>query len=91
MEGKATGAIKFIAGFLDGFIGGNHLSGIEACEVDAEKEEKSIQKALSDLKAGHKVRAIMEFKNIVSNYKTDLGDCAPADMTDDLNALESWA
>ena len=48
---------------------------ITACGVDAEKEGKSVETALADLKAGHKVKAIMELKKLVTNWKTDLADC----------------
>lgn len=64
---------------------------ITACGVDAEKEGKSVETALADLKAGHKVKAIMELKKLVTNWKTDLADCQPAKMQTDIQALEAWA
>ena len=65
---EIEGALEFLAGFLDGFMDGNHLSEIQSCEVDAEKEAKAIEQAISDYEAGHKVKAIMELKNLVSNW-----------------------
>ena len=34
------GAVEFLGGFLDGFIGDNHMDEIKTCEIDAQKEEK---------------------------------------------------
>ena len=44
------------------------MADIQDCETDALKEEKAIRKALADLKAGHKVKAIMELKKLVSKW-----------------------
>jgi len=60
--------VEFLGGFLQGFVGDNHMADIQACETDALKEEKAIRKALADLKAGHKVKAIMELKKLVSKW-----------------------
>ena len=67
------------------------MSEIEDCGIDAGNEGKAVETALADLKAGHKVKAIMELKKLVSNWKTDLADCAPAKMSTDIQALEKWA
>jgi len=83
--------IEFLGGFLEGFVGDNHMDEIQACGVDAENEGKAVEQALSDLKAGHKVKAIMELKKLVTNWKTNLADCAPAKMETDIQALEQWA
>ena len=85
------GGVEFLGGFLDGFIGDSHLTEIAACEVDAEAEGQAVEKAFADFEAGHKIKAIAEFKKIVSNWQTSLTDCQPADMTDDLQALEAWS
>ena len=84
------GAVEFLGGFLDGFIGDAHLTEIAACEIDAETEGKAVEKAIADFEAGHKIRAIAEFKKIVSNYKTALTACQPADMTEDIKSLDAW-
>ena len=84
------GGIEFLGGFLDGFIGDSHLTEIAACEVDAEAEGQAVEQAFADFEAGHKIKAITEFKKIVSNWQTALTDCQPADMTDDIQALEAW-
>ena len=85
------GGIEFLGGFLDGFIGDSHLTEIATCEVDVEAEGKAVETALADFENGHKIRAITEFKKIVSNWQTQLADCAPADMTDDIAALGAWS
>lgn len=33
----------------------------------------------------------MEFKKIVTNWKTDLAECSPSSMAADISALEHWA
>jgi hypothetical protein len=62
------GGVEFLGGFLDGFIGDSHLTEIAACEVDAEAEGEAVEKAFADFEAGHKIKAIAEFKKIVSNW-----------------------
>ena len=52
---NTKGAVEFLGGFLQGFVGDNHMDEIQACGVDAEKEGKSVEQALADLKGGHKV------------------------------------
>jgi len=62
------GGVEFLGGFLDGFIGDSHLTEIAACEVDAEAEGEAVEKAFADFEAGHKIKAIAEFKKIVSHW-----------------------
>ena len=85
------GAVEFLGGFLDGFIDDNHMDEIKTCEIDAQKEGKAVEQAFADLKAGHKVKAIMELKKLVTSWKTDLADCAPPKMQKDIQAFENWA
>ena len=86
-----VGAVEFLGGFLQGFVGDNHLTEIATCEAAVQDESEAVLKAVKDFEAGDKAQAIMEFKDLVTNWTTALAGCAPAAMADDIQALEAWA
>jgi len=78
----------FVAGFLFGFTGDNHLVEVEACYAGAKLEVVDFSDALSAFEAGDMVKAIKLTKKALDDIQTDLAPCT--EMQDDVKALEEW-
>ena len=57
--------------------------------TDSESVVNDVEKLVSDIKAGNKIKAAMVAKRLVSELPTTLSECEG--MGDDLKAIESWA
>ena len=79
----------FVAGFLYGFTGDNHLTEVEACYAGAKLEASEFEAALAALEAGDMIKAIRDFKKAVNDMTEDLAPCHA--MQDDVAALKAWA
>lgn len=81
--------IDFLGGLLEGLVQDNHLTEISTCVTDGSALVDDVEKLVSDLKAGNKIRAAMVAKRLVGEIPATLGACEH--MGDDLKALEQWA
>jgi len=65
----------FIAGFMFGFTGENHLAEIEQCYSGGEGLLNDVQSALSDIKAGSFVKGIEDIGMVINDFPDALANC----------------
>jgi len=80
---------EFVAGFLFGMTGDNHLTEIEACYQGGEKILSDTKLALSDFKSGHFFKGIKEAGTVWNELGSSMHTCTG--ISDDLAAVEAWA
>ena len=85
----AVAVPDFIAGFIYGMTGDNHLSEIEACYNGSEDLVGDVQSAVKLIEAGDYVKGFAEIGLVVSKFPQTLSTCQ--NMDDDIAAIESWA
>ena len=81
--------LDFVGGLLAGLVQDNHLTEISTCVTDSESVVNDVEKLVSDIKAGNKIKAAMVAKRLVGELPTTLSACEG--MGDDLKAIENWA
>ena len=88
-ELEAMAIPDFVAGFVYGMTGDNHLTEIEACYTGGTDVVSDVQKAISDIEAGEYVRGFAKVGTIINEFPAALSTCQ--NMDDDIAAIESWA
>lgn len=84
-----SGAIEFLGGFLQGFVGDNHLSAIQTCVTDADTLATESIQVVEDFLNGEAVDALTELVTVYGQLSSDLADCKA--VTTDVAAIKDWA
>jgi hypothetical protein len=79
----------FVAGFIYGLTGDNHLAEIEACYNGGEAIVNEAREALADIKAGSFIKGAKAFEQVVKEISPALASCE--NMGDDIKEIEAWA
>ena len=79
----------FIAGFMYGMTGFNHLEEIEGCYNGTIDLASDAQSAVSDILSGSYIRGFAEVGQVINEFPKDLETCK--NMGDDIAAIEAWA
>lgn len=79
----------FIAGFIYGMTGDNHLAEIEACYKGGEQIVTDSQTAIADFEAGDYFKGITDAGKAWNEIGSAMSTCQG--MDDDIAAIESWA
>ena len=79
----------FVAGFVYGMTGDNHLTEIEACYQGSTEVVDDVQKAVSKIESGSYITGFAEVGKIIHEFPATLTTCK--NMDDDIAAIESWA
>ena len=79
----------FVAGFIYGMTGDNHLSEIEACYQGGEKIVTDSEAAIADFKAGDWFKGIKDAGTVWNEVGSAMTTCQG--MDDDIAAIEAWA
>ena len=82
-------APDFVAGFIYGMTGDNHLTEIEACYNGGYQIVKDSQTALAEFKAGQYFAGLKEAGFVWSEVDSSLITCKG--MSDDIAAIELWS
>ena len=85
-------APEFIAGFVYGMTGDNHLTEIEACATGGELMFSEIETGIADIKKGgwdNDLQAALQFGIVALQVPQALKTCK--NMGDDIAAIEQWA
>ena len=82
-------APDFVAGFIYGMTGDNHLTEIEACYNGGEQIVKDTETAFADFNAGHYFAGLKEAGTVWNEVSSSLTTCKG--MEDDIAAIELWA
>ena len=65
----------FLAGFMYGFTGENHLVEIEQCYKGSDELLNDVQTALADIKAESYIKGIEVIGNVINEFPGTLKDC----------------
>lgn len=79
----------FIAGFLYGWTGDNHLTEVEACYTSDLPIVHDLRKAGDELINMHILKSIELFEKAVFNLQVAMEPCH--NMQDDIDALKAWS
>ena len=79
----------FVAGFIYGMTGDNHLTEIEACYQGGEQIVTDSQTAISDFTSGNFFKGIKDAGTVWNEVGGAMTTCKG--MDDDISAIESWA
>lgn len=79
----------FVAGFVYGMTGDNHLEEIEACYQGGTEVVSDVQKAVEKIEAGSYIVGFAEIGKIIHEFPATLTTCQ--NMDDDIAAIEIWA
>lgn len=79
----------FIAGFIYGMTGDNHLTEIEACYQGGEQIVTDSQTAIADFKQGNWFQGIKDAGTVWNEVGSAMTTCQG--MGDDIAAIEAWA
>ena len=82
-------APDFVAGFVYGMTGFNHLQEIEGCYFGAEDIVSDVEKALGQVMQGNYIKGFTQAGLIVHEFPDALATCES--MDEDIAAIESWA
>ena len=91
-NGHLTAGADFVAGFMYGMTGDNHLTEIEACFNGGELMYQEVENGIADIKKGgvdNDVQAALQFALVALQIPQALNTCE--NMQDDIQAIESWA
>ena len=69
------GDAKFVAGFIYGMVGDNHLSEIEQCYTSTEPLVTDVENFIQNLEHLKIIHAIEDFEKFVFNFQMDLAPC----------------
>ena len=86
---SAMSVPDFIAGFMYGMTGDNHLAEIEACYQGGAQIATDSQTAIADFKSGNYFKAIKDAGKAWNEIGSAMSTCKG--MGDDIAAIESWA
>ena len=79
----------WVAGFIYGLTGDNHLVEIEQCYNGGEGLVDDAKTALSDIKSGQYLKGAEAIGQVVNEFPDALANCE--NMDDDIAAIENWA
>ena len=79
----------FVAGFIYGMTGDNHLTEVEACFQGGEQIVTDAQTAVSDFTSGNYFKGIKDAGTVWNEVGGAMTTCKG--MDDDIKAIESWA
>jgi len=79
----------FVAGFMFGMTGQNHLTEIEACYQGSDKILADSKVAIADFKAGNYFKGVTEAGAAWNDVGAAMTTCKG--MGDDITAIENWA
>ena len=79
----------FVAGFVYGMTGNNHLTEIEACYQGGTEVVDDVQDAVARIESGSYITGFAEIGKIINEFPATLTTCQ--NMDDDIAAIESWA
>ena len=79
----------FVAGFVYGMTGDNHLTEIEACCDGSTQVVQDVQAAIAKIEGGHFITGFAEIGKIIHEFPATLSTCQ--NMDDDIAAIEEWA
>ena len=86
---EAVSVPEFIAGFMYGMTGDNHLAEIEACYQGGEQIVTDSELAIADFKAGSYVKGIKDAGTVWNEVGASMTTCKG--MDEDVAAIEAWA
>ena len=86
---EAMSVPDFVAGFVYGMTGDNHLSEIEACYDGSTEVIADVQKAVEKIESGSYISGFAEIGVIINKFPSTLTTCK--NMDTDIAAIESWA
>jgi hypothetical protein len=81
----------FIAGFIMGFTGKNHLEELHTCMTDIDPFITNVHVALIDIKSGDYLHGVESISNIIALIPAAVSGCTDPRMKTDINAIETWA
>ena len=79
----------WIAGFVFGLTGDNHLTEIEQCYSGGQGLITDVQKALADIKSGHFISGVQDVGQVIWDLPDALQNCE--NMDEDIAKIEDWA
>ena len=87
--GSAMSAPDFVAGFIYGMTGDNHLTEIEACAKFSQEEVLHAQDAVKKIESGDYTTGFIELGQVINQIPDALSNCQ--NMGGDIDAIENWA
>lgn len=79
----------YVAGFIYGMTGDNHLQEIETCFNGSESLISEAHDALTDIQSGNWVKAVTSLTQVFKQFPDTLTNCK--DLDADIATIESWA
>jgi hypothetical protein len=79
----------YLAGFVYGFTGDNHLTEFEACYSSSHHLAEETHSALAEIKSGDWFKGINAVRKIVNEFPATISTCKNVD--DDLAKIQAWA
>jgi len=86
---KPVSVPEYVAGFVYGMGGANHLDEFTSCFKGGQDSLGDIKKTLEDLKSGAHVKLALDVKKLRDDLKSELTLCQ--NMDEDLALIDSWA
>ena len=86
---EAMAIPDYVAGFIYGMSGDNHLEEIEGCYHGGSSVVSDAQNALKLLEEGSYTKSAAGFYHVFNEFGDALTSCQ--NMSDDLAAIQSWA
>ena len=79
----------WVAGFVYGLTGNNHLSEIEQCYTGGQGVVDDAKEALNDIRSGQYIHGAEAIGQVINEFPNALSNCE--NMDDDINKIENWA
>ncbi len=86
---KPVSAPEYLAGFIYGMSGANHLDKINTCFDGGKDSVGDIKKTIKDLKEMSKIKLALDAQKLRADFKKDKASCM--EMDSDLALIEVWA
>ena len=86
---EAMSVPDFVAGFVYGMTGDNHLSELEACYTGGTDVVHDVQLAVTRIEYGSYIAGFAEIGKIINEFPAALTTCQ--NMDEDIAAIEEWA
>jgi hypothetical protein len=86
---NAKAVPDYIAGWVYGMTGDNHLTELESCFNSSHDLAEEAHSALADIKSGDWFKGIAAVRKIVNEFPTTVTTCK--NMDDDLARIQAWA
>ena len=88
VEIDALAVPDWIAGFVFGLTGDNHLAEIEKCYTGGKDLVADAEKALADIKSGSFIKGVQDVAKVIQDLPYELLDCE--NMHEDIGKIETW-